>query len=136
MDTLSEWLEKDSRISYLGLLPTEKVRELQRQVTLLVNPRHSAEEFTKYSFPSKTLEYMASGTPVLMSPLPSMPNEYKEYLYLFDDETVEGMSKAMADILAKDEKELSAKGIGAKSFIMERKNPKAQVEKIIEIINS
>lgn len=136
MDTLSEWLEKDSRISYLGLLSTEKVRELQRQVTLLVNPRHSAEEFTKYSFPSKTLEYMASGTPVLMSPLPSMPNEYKEHIYLFDDETVEGMSKSIADILAKDECELSEKGFAAKSFIMERKNPKAQVEKIIEIINS
>lgn len=136
MDKLSEWLEKDSRISYLGLLPTEKVRVLQRHVTLLVNPRHSAEEFTKYSFPSKTLEYMASGTPVLMSPLPSMPEEYKEHLYLFDDESVEGMGKAMADILAKDESELSAKGSAAKSFIFEYKNPKAQVEKIIGIFNS
>lgn len=136
MEALNEWLEKDSRISYLGLLPTEKVRELQKQVTLLVNPRHSSEEFTKYSFPSKTLEYMASGTPVLMSPLPSMPDEYKEHLYLFEDETVEGMGKAMADILAKDESELSTKGSAAKSFIMEHKSPKAQVEKIIGLFNS
>lgn len=136
MEKLNQCLAKDPRISYLGLVPTEKVRELQRQVTLLVNPRHSAEEFTKYSFPSKTLEYMASGTPVLMSPLPSMPDEYKEYLYLFDDESVEGMSKAMADILAKDESELSAKGSAAKSFIIDQKNPRAQVEKIIGLFNS
>lgn len=136
MEKLNQCLAKDPRISYLGLVPTEKVRKLQRQVTLLVNPRHSAEEFTKYSFPSKTLEYMASGTPVLMSPLPSMPEEYKEHLYLFDDETVDGMSKRIEEILSKDEDELKQKGSEAKDYILRKKNPKTQVKKIIDLIDT
>lgn len=133
-EELEQCLSRDHRIEYLGLIPTSKVREIQKQVTLLVNPRHSSEEFTKYSFPSKTLEYMASGTPVLMSPLPSMPDEYKEHLYLFEDESVEGMRKAIENILLKNEVELVGKGAGAKEFILSQKNPKVQVAKIIDLI--
>lgn len=136
MEKLNYYLAKDSRISYLGLVPTEKVRELQRQVNLLVNPRHSTEEFTKYSFPSKTIEYMASGTPVLMSPLPSMPDEYKEYLYLFDDESIDGMKTKLEATLNIEPDILKAKGKSASEYILKNKNSKIQVSKIIELLKN
>lgn len=136
MEKLNHYLAKDSRISYLGLVPTEKVRELQRQVNLLVNPRHSTEEFTKYSFPSKTIEYMASGTPVLMSPLPSMPDEYKEYLYLFDDESIDGMKTKLEATLNIEPEILKAKGKSASEYILKNKNSKVQVSKIIELLKN
>ena len=37
----------DSRIKYLGVLPRKDIIKLQKQATLLVNPRHSKEEYTK-----------------------------------------------------------------------------------------
>ena len=50
------------------------------KATLLVNPRPTTEEFTIYSFPSKNMEYMASGTPLLTTKLPGMPEEYHQYV--------------------------------------------------------
>lgn len=134
MEKLSDYVLADSRIEYIGLISTEEVRILQKQATLLVNPRHSMEEFTKYSFPSKTLEYMASGTPVLMSPLPSMPEEYKSHIYMFADESVSGMKKEIESILKKAEVELNQKGTAAKEFIIQQKNSQCQVKKIIDFL--
>lgn len=136
MDKLNKYLIQDNRISYKGLLPTNQVRLLQKQVSLLVNPRHSTEEFTKYSFPSKTIEYMASGTPVLMSPLPSMPDEYKEYLYLFDDESIDGMKTKLEATLNIEPEILKEKGKSASEYILKNKNSKVQVSKIIELLKN
>lgn len=134
MDKLNHYTSTDSRIEYRGLIPTDEVRILQKKVTVLVNPRHSTEEFTKYSFPSKTLEYMASGTPVLMCPLPSMPKEYKPYLYLFKDESIEGMSQMIEYVLSFKSSELISKGNAAKDFIRKNKNAEIQTKKILQLI--
>lgn len=135
IDKLKTYLKNDSRIEYQGILPTRDIVKLQRNATLLVNPRHSTENFTNYSFPSKTLEYMASGTPVLMCPLASMPDEYKNYIYLFNDESINGMRNRIEEICALPESELKALGHKAREFILNNKNPLIQVNKIISLIS-
>ena len=69
-------------VKYKGVAPNAVIVEEELKATLLVNPRPTGEEYTKYSFPSKNMEYMASGTPVLTTCLPGMPAEYNEYVYL------------------------------------------------------
>lgn len=125
----------DSRIKYLGVLPRKDIIKLQKQATLLVNPRHSKEEYTKYSFPSKTMEYMASGTPTLMSPLLSLPEDYKKHLYLFDDESVEGMARTLSTICKKDSRELLKFGLSAQSFILSNKTSDIQCKKILDFVS-
>lgn len=136
MGKLECYLSLDSRIEYRGVIPTEEVRSLQKQVTLLVNPRHSTEDFTKYSFPSKTLEYMASGTPVLMSPLPSMPEEYKQHLYLFKDESIDGIKHMLEEVLNYKSSELTFKGNSGRNFILHHKDSLKQIRKIVELIKN
>ena len=65
-DKLAEMSMKDSRIILRGLLPYDEILKVQRNALLLVNPRTSEGEYTKYSFPSKTMEYFVSGTPTLL----------------------------------------------------------------------
>lgn len=134
MEKLNYYLCSDSRIEYRGLIPTDTVRKLQKEVTLLVNPRHSSEEFTKYSFPSKTIEYMASGTPVLMSSLPSMPEEYKKYLFLFNNESIDGMKQQIEHIFTLDISDLNNMGMRAKAFIYNYKNSHIQIQKFLNLI--
>lgn len=82
--------------------------------TLLVNSRFTIEEFTKYSFPSKNMEYMASGTPLLTTKLPGMPQEYYPYVFLFDEETIDGYADAISNALTHSESELFKLGVSAK----------------------
>lgn len=135
VDYIKECKRKDNRIIYFGKVSKSEAETMQKKATLLINPRHSSEELTKYSFPSKTIEYMASGTPTLMCHLPSIPSEYDEHLFYFTDETIDGMAATMVEICEKPSSELSTKGLNARKFVISKKNAKDQVARIIGLLN-
>lgn len=136
VDKIQEYIKQDNRIIYKGQLPREAVLKLQRMATLLVNPRTPEGEFTKYSFPSKTMEYLASGVPTLLYKLPGIPEEYYQYCYSLEDISINVLSEKIEEILAKDECELKKMGERARNFILKKKNPIAQCKKIVNLINS
>ena len=59
-EEIRTYAAQDSRIRFFGFLPHEEAVQLQKQATVLVNPRTNQGEYTKYSFPSKTMEYTNS----------------------------------------------------------------------------
>lgn len=134
IDMVRRYSKNDERIIYKGCLSHEEVLRLQKQATILVNPRHSSDEFTLYSFPSKTMEYMASGTPTLMCHLKSLPEDYLPYLFLFDDESTDGMSKMIKKCLDMDSTLLSDFGKKASNFILLNKTAEKQAHKIVETL--
>lgn len=132
---IEKYSAQDNRIIYKGCLSHRDVLILQKQATVLVNPRHSTDDYTLYSFPSKTMEYMASGTPTLMCRLKSLPDDYLPYLYLFDDESVEAMSCVIKQCLDKDPIELSEFGKSAAEFIMSNKTSDSQARKLVNLMS-
>ena len=122
--------KNDNRIDYLGTVSNETARELQRGAYLLVNPRNSSDEYTKYSFPSKILEYMLSGTPVVTMALKGIPEEYYEHLIIVENSLEETLKSA----LNMDMEELTLKGKNAMEFVKSEKNAFVQAKKIIEVL--
>ena len=136
LEDVKQYEKIDTRINYLGTFPRSEVIKMQKQATLLVNPRHSSDAYTIYSFPSKTMEYMASGTPTLMSHLKSIPKEYDSHLFYFDDESIDGFSKRIVEVCEKTPVELAEFGAKASQFIMQYKTPCPQVEKIVSFMRT
>lgn len=126
----------NNKVKYFGIRDNEYIVKEELKATLLINPRPTNEEYTKYSFPSKNMEYMVSGTPVLTTKLPGMPEEYNDYVYLIEDESVEGLKKTLIDVLNRSDLELYTKGARAKEFVLSEKNNIKQVKKIIDMINN
>ena len=131
---VKEYSCTDNRIKYFDKMSRKELQTMQQKATLLVNPVHSSEIFTRYFFPSKTLEYLASGTPTLMSHLQCIPHEYDDYLYYFNDESIEGMKNRMVEICEKPQFELYEFGRRASTFIKNTKTPKPQIKKVIEFL--
>lgn len=133
-----EYVEEECKntynIKYKGMVSNEEVVKAQMQSTILINPRPTKEQFTKYSFPSKNIEYMASGTPMLTTKLPGMPKEYENYVYLIKDESEQGICEAIEFVLKLPKNERIAKGKKAKEFIIKNKNEKMQSMKIINFL--
>ena len=77
---------------------------------------------------------MVSGTSTLTSNLPGMPEEYKQYVYLIEDETVGGLTNMLRVVLSKTKKELHQKGMVVKDFVLHNKNKVIQAKKIIDMI--
>lgn len=125
--------KNNNRIIYKGLLKREAVLELQRSANLLINIRSTEEEYTKFSFPSKNMEYIASGTPLLCSKIKGMPDEYKDYVYLVEDDTIESISNKIIVIMNKSQEELNCFGAKAKEWLFTQKNNIIQTKKIIDL---
>lgn len=135
VDELRTICREHPNVEYRGVAPNEEVVAAQSRATLLVNPRFTTEEFTKYSFPSKNMEYMASGTPLLTTKLPGMPSEYHKYVYLIEDESLDGFVSAIKAALAHSEEELMDFGQSAKQFVLKQKNNVIQAKRIIDLID-
>ena len=133
---IREAAEKDSRISFLGQLPRNKVLELQKQATVLVNPRQNNEEFSKYSFPSKTMEYLSSGVPVVAYKLDGMPDEYDSYIQYVEDNAIESLKEKLVEVCELSEEERQNLGSAGRAFVLTEKNSTVQVKKIVTLIKS
>lgn len=127
-------LQKDERITYFGIVGKEKIAELQAKATILVNPRNTIGEYNKYSFPSKTMEYFASGTPTLLYPLEGIPKEYLDFCFTIKDNKVESLSKAIIDTCQLSRETLELKGKSAKEFILKYKTGKIQCSKVLKML--
>lgn len=125
---------EDDRIYYGGMLLNTEIVDREMEATLLINPRPTGEEFVKYSFPSKTMEYMSTGTPVLTTVLPGMPEEYHLYVYLLRDESVDGIAKTLRQVLDQSDEALFQKGCAARTFVLEKKNNVLQAKKILDML--
>lgn len=135
-EELAKISQEDPRIVYGGMLLNTEIVEKEMEASLLVNPRPTHEEYVKYSFPSKTMEYMSTGTPVLTTVLPGMPKEYHPYVYLLEEETEDGITKRLEQLLVKSDEELFRKGCEARAFILNEKNNVVQAKKILTMLEN
>lgn len=77
----------DLRINYGGVLYGENYIKAILSANLLVNPRPISDDYAKSSFPSKLIEYMATGVPVLTTRLLAIPDEFKSCLFFIEDDS-------------------------------------------------
>ena len=128
--------EQHGNVLYKGIADNAEIVRQEQRASLLVNPRPSKPEYTKYSFPSKNMEYMVSGTPLLTTDLPGMPEEYKPYVYLLQDESPQGVCRKLREIFALPYAARLQKGAAARRFVLEHKSNVAQSRKILEFLSN
>ena len=132
---IEEYASKYSNIRFFGFVPQKEALALQASATALVNPRQPSGLFTRYSFPSKTLEYMRSGKPVLCCRLEGIPSDYDPYLnYMGAGE--EGIMQAVRSLMALSAEERAERGNAARAYVLQCKNPKKQCEKLLKLLRS
>lgn len=122
--------KSNKRIIFHGKVDRKKVLELQAEATVLVNPRQNEGEYTKYSFPSKNIEYLSSGKPVIAYKLDGIPDEYDDYLQYVDDNSIEALADKIVSICTLPKDELKTIGELGKRYVTSQKNPQKQCEKI------
>ncbi|NTW88304.1 MAG: glycosyltransferase [Desulfobulbaceae bacterium] len=126
---------RDSRIIFKGQLDKTGVLNEQVRATVLVNPRQNNEEFTKYSFPSKNMEYLSSGRPLIAYKLDGIPDEYDSYINYVLDNSVEALANKIMEVCSNTNEYLAFIGANAKDWVIREKNPVIQAKKIISMIS-
>ncbi len=125
------------KIKFLGKLPNREILEIEKKAAILINPRKPDLMLTRYSFPSKTLEYMSNGRAVsLITRLDGIPQEYFEHCFVIDEVTPEGIAQKIDEIMAIPLNERVEKAKKAHEFVVKNKSARAQTEKILDFMKS
>jgi glycosyltransferase involved in cell wall biosynthesis len=134
IEYISQMSKSNPKILFFGNISNSLVLDYQKKARLLVNPRPINHEFTKYSFPSKILEYMSSGTPVLTTKLAGIPPEYDDKLLYFEDDSYNGIMNGLVKYLNYSDDELFEIGNKSIEFIRVQKNNDTQISNLISRI--
>ena len=131
--SLKQQVTHNSRIKYFGFLPTrEELFKLQAQASVMMNIRNPQMEAAHYCFPSKLFEYMLLGVPVLSVKLRGIPEEYKQFLFEFENLDARSIASAIQSVIA--DKDSYDKALAGRRFIEKYKNNYAMAKKMIKFI--
>ena len=133
-DRILELSKLDNRIRYHGKVDNDLMIQKQKEAFLLVNPRTIDDPISKVTFPSKIFEYMMSGTPILSTKLNGFTSDYNDVLIFSDDDTEQGLGKAINSIIKMDDKDLKNYSEKAYEFVVSKKSWKKQSDIIISYL--
>ncbi len=115
-----------------GFLKPSEVKETLSKASVLLSPRFSNEEYTKYSFPSKMFDYLEAFKPIITFKLESYPDELDKMLYYPKSEDSDSLLATLKHILDKDE--LASKRENDYSAFIKKYDKKTVASAIIELI--
>jgi len=134
-DVVARAAAADSRIQYFGFTGDDELRSLYRDADVLVNPHSIRHASARYLFPSKLIEYLATGTPVISTcSTPEIADEYSEFLFATLDDSAEAIAATLRNVAQLPSAERTARGVAARRFILANKSWAAQARRIAKFV--
>ena len=131
LDSYIEQLSKDDyRILYLSQLSKEKNIAYMRNSIANINPRPLDLKMDNESVPSKLLEYLSIGTPVISTKYPKLYSTFKDDVHWIDGNTVDAMKIALESYEFSKQEEHLKKAATARRKVFEFYGLNVQAESI------
>ena len=131
LDSYIEQLSKDDyRILYLNQLSKEKNIAYMRNSIANINPRPLDLKMDNESVPSKLLEYLSIGTPVISTKFPKLYSTFKDDIHWIDGNTVDAMKIALESYEIPKQEEHLKKAATARRKVFEFYGLNVQAESI------
>lgn len=128
--------KQHENIKYMGYLPNSRIQEVLSEADFLINPRISYFYTDIFGFPSKMIEYLLSGTPVITTNFSSMPKAYQDFVYLIKDESITGIKNAILTAINDEPGVRENKALSAYQYIKENNHYKCIVEEMLDFVFS
>jgi len=134
-ERLKQQAASDPRIRFFGFVTEAEYSDMLQKAALLVNPRPSRLLENRYNFPSKLMEYMAAGRPILSTATSDVAEHYGSDVIVLTEETPEGLARCIESSVAAPAEERAAIGARARAAV-EGVTWRTQAEKILAFIDT
>lgn len=125
---------KNPQIRFHGRVSNQEVMQKQKEAWLLINPRVVNDPIAQVTFPSKTFEYLLSGTPVLSTRLNGYTREYDEAMIYLENDSPENIALAIEKISSYSANKLEKIADQGKKLVVECRNWEVQSSKILDFL--
>jgi glycosyltransferase involved in cell wall biosynthesis len=127
---------RDPRITFWGFVEYGRVLELYQQATLLINPHSTRHASARYLFPSKLVEFLATGTPVISTcSTPEVLEEYGDVLYPLPEDSPERLAELITAVSALPPTDRDDMGARARRLVQDRKSWPVQGARVARFID-
>lgn len=124
---------RDPRVVYFGFPDQKDLLCLYSTADALVNPHSGTHESAKYLFPSKLIEYLATGVPVVTTcSTPEVAEIYGHVALLVRGDDAADLAAQIRQLSAATLSERSALGDKARSFVLAEKTWASQAKRIAD----
>ena len=130
---LKQQAASDRRIRFFGFVSDDEYSTMLQKAAVLVNPRPSRLLENRYNFPSKLMEYLASGRPILSTATSDVAEHYGRDVIVLDDETPQGLARCLERSVALPGEERAALGARARASV-DGATWRTEAEKILAFI--
>ncbi len=113
---------RNPRVEYLGMLDPVDLSGLYRTADVLLNIRLTKGIDTRYFFPSKLIEYLASGVPTISTSVAHVENEFAELVYLLREESAAGLAAVMSFVASQSVEERMTLAKKARAYVATNKD--------------
>lgn len=134
LDEIIDKSRYSNRIQYCGVVSNEEMIQIQKKASFLVNPRILDDPVSQFTFPSKIIEYMLSGTPVLSTRLNGLTDDYFDYILTFNSDDVKDIADKIIELVNISYEDLLKSSVLGRDYIIENKNWDIQLNKIIPLL--
>ncbi len=107
----------DNRIDFKGQVSSEVAIDCIFNSDILVNPRPNDSEYTKYSFPSKIIDYLSTGNPVVAFRLDGMPDVYSDFIFYIPENNVDSIRDTILKVIQASDVEIESRKAAALEYI-------------------
>jgi glycosyltransferase involved in cell wall biosynthesis len=124
----------DTRIRYFCKLSRSELLATYAAADVLVNPHSTLLQTSRYVFPSKLLEYLASGRPVITTATPEIAADYGDLCTVLDREEPEALAEAILRVAAVSPGDRLAAAAVARVAVIERRAWSRQGERLVRFL--
>lgn len=130
-DELQKRLGVNRRIEVRGFVTEEELHEISLRASAFINTRDPKNEDNVLNFPSKIPNYLAYGKPIVSTWLPSMSDEYRNYIEVVESDDAEEYSKRVKSVLEWDQQRAEEHMLLIKTWFCENKLWTAQARRLV-----
>lgn len=132
VELIKESAKRDNRITYLGMLTIEQLFKVYERADVLLNLR--IEEEIDFHFPSKLLEYLATGKYVISTSIAHAERDYGSLMGILKDITPQGLAKKMTETMGMGKYKLYEIGKSARDYMLKYRTWSYRTTEILNYI--
>lgn len=125
---------QDPRIDFRGMVDHIEVHDAYRSADLLLNLRATDNKTHRYVFPSKVVECLATGVPLLSTRTGHVEEEFGEFVFMLEEETAHALANRLAEIKAMRAADRISFGQSAREHVRKTRTWDAHIAKLAEYL--
>jgi glycosyltransferase involved in cell wall biosynthesis len=123
-------LANDTRISFFGLVSEKKLKKIYQKASIFINPRRSDVDGNMMNFPSKVLEYLSYGKPIVSTWTDGLSPDYRSVLKIINEETSDSLANSIQEVLSWSDAKVYQNSIKIKNFLLDKKTWDVQAQRL------